>query len=150
MQKNSSERSRETSLRDVLAEITQDYVRQQKPASFHITIPGIGEIVCTEVFRVIFSKRIVCLGQENERYFIVKLYFAKHGAIRHWKRSAERLEGFCGSKGFQHRVFFFPDISLIMDCTPWCSNTSGMPFASIVRWKLVQTRLRGKKCSANS
>lgn len=94
MQKNSSERSRETSLRDVLAEITQDYVRQQKPASFHITIPGIGEIVCTEVFRVIFSKRIVCLGQANENYFIVKLYFAKHGAIRHWKRSDRGCRAF--------------------------------------------------------
>jgi tRNA A-37 threonylcarbamoyl transferase component Bud32 len=83
-----------TTLRDMLAEISQDYVRQRKPVSIQVRVPGIGEVICTKVFRVISSKRIVCLGQADVRRFIIKLYYAKRGAHRSWKRSDRGCRAF--------------------------------------------------------
>jgi hypothetical protein len=90
----SPEQDKKTALRDVLNRFTQDFVRERRPASFQLMIPGIGEVDCTEVFRVISSKRIICLGRTGTRPVIVKIYFANPGAHRHWKRSHRGCSAF--------------------------------------------------------
>lgn len=94
MRDRSFEKGQRTALREVLSGISQDHVRQQTPVSFSVTIPGIGEVVCSRVFRVIVGKRIVCLGQADAARMIVKLYLARHGAHRHWRRSERGCKAF--------------------------------------------------------
>lgn len=81
-------------MHEVLSGISQDHVRQQTPVSLPVKIPGIGEVVCSRVFRVIVGKRIVCLGQADAGKMIVKLYLARHGARRHWRRSERGCKAF--------------------------------------------------------
>lgn len=75
------------SIKHVLSDITQDYVRTGRHASFAFEVPSIGTITCTQIFRAIRGKRIVCLGQINSDKVIVKLYFDPRRARVHWQRS---------------------------------------------------------------
>jgi len=46
-----------------------------------------GEIACEDLLRVVPFRRITCVGYAGEKQLIVKLFFARNGAKRHWKRS---------------------------------------------------------------
>lgn len=70
-----------------LREVTQDHVRTGKPLGIRLSIPDRGEVACTEVFRAIRGKRLVCLGSIGAAKVVVKLYFANRRARRHWRRS---------------------------------------------------------------
>jgi len=94
MRERSHEKRQRKALREVLSGISQDHVRQQTQVSFPVEIPGIGEVLCSRVFRVIVGKRIVCLGQAGAGKMIVKLYLARHGARRHWRRSEKGCKAF--------------------------------------------------------
>lgn len=72
---------------ELLGDVTQDHARTGTPLRLSLSIPGIGEVLCSDVFRVIRGKRIVCLGNVRGTKVIVKLYFARRRAYRHWKRS---------------------------------------------------------------
>ncbi|HPI92912.1 MAG TPA: hypothetical protein PLT09_03910 [Deltaproteobacteria bacterium] len=82
------------SLLSSLREVTQDHVRTGKPLGIHLSIPGRGEVVCTEVFRAIRGKRLVCLGSIGVAKVVVKLYFANRRARRHWRRSDRGCRAF--------------------------------------------------------
>ncbi|MCK7510006.1 MAG: hypothetical protein MZV70_42200 [Desulfobacterales bacterium] len=94
MRDRSHEHRQRTTLREALSGISQDHVGQQTPVCFPVKIPGIGEVLCSRVFRVIVGKRIVCLGQADAGRMIVKLYLARHGAYRHWRRSERGCKAF--------------------------------------------------------
>lgn len=74
--------------------ITQDHARTGMPLNMSLSIPGMGEVICTEVFRAIPGKRLVCLGMVGEARVIVKLYYAPRRAYRHWKRSDKGCRAF--------------------------------------------------------
>lgn len=77
----------EDDIRDVLSRITREYVKKRIPVFIRLKVPGIGEIICTDLLRVVPSKRITCTGSAGGRQLIIKLFYARHGAQRHWKRS---------------------------------------------------------------
>ena len=75
------------SIKSALADITHDHVRTGKAASFAFDVPSIGTITCTQVFRVIPGRRIVCVGKLGRNRVLVKLYFHPRRAKIHWRRS---------------------------------------------------------------
>jgi tRNA A-37 threonylcarbamoyl transferase component Bud32 len=77
----------EDNMRDVLSRITREYVKKRIPVSIRMTVPGIGEVICADLLRVVPSRRITCVGSAGEKQLIIKLFYARHGAHRHWKRS---------------------------------------------------------------
>ncbi|HQI81769.1 MAG TPA: hypothetical protein PLR71_09435 [Deltaproteobacteria bacterium] len=50
-------------------------------------IPGLGGVTCSEIFEVYDRKRITFRGVSGSGNVVVKLFFSKRGARRHWKRS---------------------------------------------------------------
>lgn len=92
------------SIKGLLSDITQDHVRTRRSASLAFDVPSIGTIRCTQVFRAILGKRIVCLGQAEGDQVIVKLYFDPQRARIHWRRSDE------GSRAFLDRFIASPKI----------------------------------------
>ena len=77
-----------------LRKITQDYTRKGIPLSFTMHVPGLGEIVCSKVYRAIRGKRIACLGTARNSAVIVKLYFSKYKSRRNWKHSDRGCRAF--------------------------------------------------------
>jgi tRNA A-37 threonylcarbamoyl transferase component Bud32 len=77
-----------------LNRINQDYVRNEIPISLVVRVPGVGEITCSEVFRSIQGKRLVCLGETHGSKVIVKLYFSAMRARANWKRSHKGCSSF--------------------------------------------------------
>jgi tRNA A-37 threonylcarbamoyl transferase component Bud32 len=93
------------SIKHTLSDITQDYVRTGRSASFSFDVPSIGTIVCTQVYRAIKGKRIVCLGHvDGDDKDVVKLYFDPRRARIHWQRSDK------GCRIFLERVLTAPEI----------------------------------------
>lgn len=74
-------------MRDVLLRATRDQAKRHTSLSLKLSVPGLGEIDCEDLLRVVPSKRITCVGHSGEKQLIVKLFFAKNGAGRHWRRS---------------------------------------------------------------
>ena len=85
--------ARSTVLQSLMG-ITQDHVRTGTLLNLSLFIPGIGEVHCREVFRSIRGKRLVCLGNLQGANVIMKLYFARHRAHRHWRRSDNGCRAF--------------------------------------------------------
>jgi tRNA A-37 threonylcarbamoyl transferase component Bud32 len=75
------------SMRDKLLSFTSEYVTKHIPASIKLTVPELGEVDCTDVLHVVPSKRITCTGEARGKHLIIKIFYARHGAHRHWKRS---------------------------------------------------------------
>ena len=77
-----------------LRKITQDYTRKGIPLALTMHVPGLGEIVCSRVYRAIRGKRIACLGTVRNSAVIVKLYFSKYKSRRNWKHSDRGCRAF--------------------------------------------------------
>jgi hypothetical protein len=73
--------------KDVFFRLTRDQGKKRIPLSLRLDVPGIGEVGCAELLRVVPSRRITCIGSAGNRPLIVKFFFARHDARRHWKRS---------------------------------------------------------------
>jgi tRNA A-37 threonylcarbamoyl transferase component Bud32 len=67
-------------------------------------IAGLGGITCSEIFEVYHRKRITFMGVSDSGNVVVKLFFSKRGACRHWKRSDR------GSREFLKRGIPAPGI----------------------------------------
>jgi hypothetical protein len=74
-------------MRDKLSCFTSEYVTKHIPASIRLTVPGLGEVTCADVLHVVPLKRITCTGEARGMHLIIKIFHARHGARRHWKRS---------------------------------------------------------------
>ena len=74
-------------MRDKLSRFTSEYVTKHIPASIRLTVPGLGEVTCADVLHVVPLKRITCTGEAHGMHLIVKIFHARHGARRHWRRS---------------------------------------------------------------
>lgn len=77
-----------------LRKVSQDHVRAMTPINLSLSIPGMGEVSCNDVLRAIRGKRLVCLGRLGETGVVVKLYFARRKARRHWRRSDRGCRAF--------------------------------------------------------
>jgi hypothetical protein len=89
-----------------LRKITQDYTRKGIPLSLTMHVPGLGEIVCSKVYRAIRGKRIACLGTVRNSTVIVKLYFSKYKSRRNWKHSDRGCRAFVDREIPAPRILF--------------------------------------------
>jgi tRNA A-37 threonylcarbamoyl transferase component Bud32 len=76
-----------TDLRKMLAGITRDDAKQQRSVPLKVMIPGIGKVSFLKLLRVVPSRRITYLGQSDGMRLVVKLFYARWGSHRHWRRS---------------------------------------------------------------
>lgn len=96
------------SFRDLLDRVGQDYIRNRSPVPFSLDIPGIGTVVCRNIFQMYpRKKRITYLGQAQDgRYIVIKLYYAGWSARRIWSRSERGYRAFL-EEGFPAPAVLF-------------------------------------------
>jgi hypothetical protein len=73
--------------KDVLSRLTRDQGKKRMPLSLKLDVPGVGEVSCADLLRVVPSRRVTCMGSAGGKQLIIKLFFARFKAHRNWKRS---------------------------------------------------------------
>lgn len=52
---------------ELLGDVTQDHARTGTPLRLSLSIPGIGEVLCSDVFRVIGENALCASGMSEAR-----------------------------------------------------------------------------------
>jgi tRNA A-37 threonylcarbamoyl transferase component Bud32 len=98
-------------LRETLSEINRDDEGRHRVVPFQVVIPDIGEVVCTDILRVVPYRRITCLGLAGSQRIIIKFSFARHGARRHFTRSEQGCRAFIEKSILAPAVLFSGELA---------------------------------------
>ncbi len=119
-------------LRNQLESLSQDDVRHQRIFSIKVTVPVVGELECFQAYRVIRRKRVVCRARSGDEDFLVKLFFSRRKAKKHWRRSDRGCRLFIERSLLAPKIHFSDFVSrygiyvMVFDYIPPSVNLSRM------------------------